>query len=136
MSIEEVKQLMQEVGWGSLATTDGKKVGVRPMSGWAWMENELWCASDKASDKIAQLRMVPYAEYCFCNKEGQHARLAGPCTISYDNDEKLKLYQANPILKDHIEDPSSPDYVVIKLKPDRIRLMDMTDMTYKDIDPA
>ena len=123
MNLEKVKELMSQVGWGAFATTDGQKVGVRPMGGWAWMGDELWCATGKATDKIAQLKKVPYAEYCFGNKQGLHARIAGPCTISYDNEEKLRLYETNPVLKDHISDPAEPDYVVIKLKPDRIRLM-------------
>ncbi|MHC4396591.1 MAG: pyridoxamine 5'-phosphate oxidase family protein [Planctomycetota bacterium] len=134
MNMEEVKKLMKEVGWGFLGTTDGKIVGVRPMGGWAWIENELWCASMKSTDKISQLQTVAYAEYCFCAKEGTHVRIGGPCEISSDDDEKLRLYNANPVLKDHIDDPASPDYVVIKLRPDRIRMMEATDLAYTQIE--
>jgi len=134
MNMEDAKQLMKEVGWGFLGTTDGKTVGVRPMGGWAWMEDELWCASMKSTDKIAQLQAVAYAEYCFCTKEAKHLRIAGPCTISSENNEKLRLYNANPILKDHIDDPASSEYVVIKLRPDRIRMMEATDLTYQEIE--
>ena len=104
------------------------------MGGWAWMEDELWCASMKSTDKISQLQTVAYAEYCFCTKEAKHVRIGGSCEISSDNDEKLRLYNANPILKDHIDDPASPEYVVIKLKPDRIRMMEATDLSYHEID--
>jgi general stress protein 26 len=136
MSFEEVKAFMKEVGWGFLGSTDGEKVGVRPVGGWAWMSDELWCATGTSSDKVAQLRKVPYAEYCFCDREGKHVRIAGPCTISEDNDEKRKLYEAVPALKDYIEDPASPEYVVIRMKPERIRLMATTDMAYQEIEPA
>jgi general stress protein 26 len=127
---------MKEVGWGFLGSTDGEKIGVRPVGGWAWMSDELWCATGTSSDKVAQLRKVPYAEYCFCDREGKHVRIAGPCTISEDNDEKRKLYEAVPALKDYIEDPASPEYVVIRMKPERIRLMATTDMAYQEIEPA
>jgi general stress protein 26 len=132
MSIDRVKSLMKEAGWGSLATTDGKTVGVRPMGGWAWFGDELWCATSTSSDKVAQLRAIPHAEYCFCKPEGEHVRLSGPCTISTDNDDKLKLYQAVPLLKNYIDDPASPGYVVIRMKPDRIRLMHL-DMAYEEV---
>jgi general stress protein 26 len=128
MNMEDVKKLMKEAGWGFLGTTDGKRVG------WAWMKDELWCASMKSTDKISHLQVVAYAEYCFCAKEGTHVRIGGSCEISSDNDEKLRLYNANPILKDHIDDPASPDYVVIKLKPDRIRMMEATDLAYTQIE--
>ena len=134
MNVDEVKAFMKEVGWGYLATTDGEKVGVRPMGGWAWVEGELWCASGKPSDKVAQLEKVPHAEYCFCSKDGRHARIAGSCTVSTDQEDKSTLYELVPALKDHISDPTSPEYVVLRLKPDRIR-MTTTDMSYTEIKP-
>ena len=133
MNIEQVKQFIKEVRWGFLATTDGRKVGVRPMSGLAWKDNQLLCATFSASDKVAQLRKVPYAEYCFCDSTGKHIRIAGPCTISTDNAEKLWLYNALPDLKEHVSDPASPDYVVLKMTPDNIRAMDITDMKYEQV---
>jgi general stress protein 26 len=134
MNIEQVKQFIKEVRWGFLATTDGRIVGVRPIGGLAWKQNQFWCATFSASDKVSQLRKVPYAEYCFCDSAGKHVRIAGPCSISTDNAEKLWLYKAVPTLKDHISDPASPDYVVIKMSPDNIRAMETTDMTYKQIE--
>lgn len=55
-----VKNLMKEVGWGFLATSDGIKVDVRPMGSCVWMDNELWCATRAGTEKILQLRRVPY----------------------------------------------------------------------------
>jgi general stress protein 26 len=104
-----------------LATSDGHKVGVRPMSGLAWNQNQLWTATMASSDKVAQLKKVPYAEYCFCDPAGKHIRIAGHCTISTDNAEKLWLYKALPSLKDYFPDPATPSYVVIKMTPDNIR---------------
>ena len=133
MNIEELKQFIKQVGWGFLATTDGHKVGVRPMGGFAWKAHQLLCATFSESDKVAQLGKVPYAEYCFCDSAGKHVRIAGPCTISTDNAEKLWLYNAVPTLKDHIADPAAPDYVVIKMTPDNIRFMESTDMKYTQV---
>ena len=133
MNIEQVKQFIKQVDWGYLATTDGQKVGVRPMSGLAWKDNQLLCATFDSSDKVAQLKKVSHAEYCFCDSTGRHVRIAGPCTISTDNAEKLWLYKAVPALKDHISDPASPDYVVIKMSPDNIRFMEATDMAYTQV---
>jgi len=134
MSLEMVKSLMKEVGWGFLATSDGKKVGVRPIGSCVWMDNELWSATTDGTEKIIQLRKVPYAEYCFCDREGKHIRIAGPCTISTNNDDKLKLYEAVPILKNYIKDPATPEYVVIRMKPERIRLMAQAGKGYEDIE--
>ena len=133
MNLEELKQFIKQVGWGFLATTDGRKVGVRPMGGLIWKDNQLLCATSKKSDKVAQLTKVPYAEYCFCAPTGKHVRIAGPCSISTDNAEKLWLYKAVPALKDHIPNPAGPRYVVIKMSPDNIRVMESADMKYEQV---
>ena len=134
MSLEMVKSFMKEVGWGFLATSDGNKVGVRPMGSCIWMGNELWCATTDGTEKIMQLRKVPYAEYCFSDREGKHVRIAGSCTISTNNDDKLKLYEAVPILKKYIKDPVEPTYVVIRMKPERILLMAEAGKGYENIE--
>ena len=122
MTLDEVKQFTKEVPWGMFATTDGHKVGTRPMSGLAWKGNQLWCASFSKTDKAAQLKKVPYAEYCFCDAGGKHVRIAGPCTVSTDNAEKLWLHKAVPALKDYIPDAAAADYIVIKMTPDNVRV--------------
>ena len=135
MSLEMVKSLMKEVVWGFLATTDGNKVGVRPIGSCIWMGNELWAATTEGTDKIMQLRKVPNAEYCFIDKDGKHVRIEGSCTISTNNDDKLKLYEAVPILKNYIKDPAEPKYLVIRMKPIRIRFMAQVGTSYQDIEP-
>jgi general stress protein 26 len=134
--MDDVKRLMNEIGWGDLATSDGKTVGVRPMGGWAWIGKELWSATAASSDKVAQLRKVPHAEYCFSKEDGTHVRLAGACTISTDSKDKRRLYDAVPVLKDHIKDPASPEYVVIRMRPDRVRVMVPPDLGYTEVKPA
>jgi uncharacterized pyridoxamine 5'-phosphate oxidase family protein len=134
MNLEMVKSFMREVGWGFLATSDGKKVGVRPMGSCVWIGNELWAATRIGTAKVLQLREVPYAEYCFSDSEGKHVRIAGSCTISTNNSDKLKLYEAVPVLKKYYKDPSNPEYVVIRMKPERIRLMVQAGKGYEDIE--
>jgi len=46
----------------------------------------------------------------------------------------LKLYKAVPVLKKYFKDPSDPEYVVIRMKPERIRLMAPAGKGYEDIE--
>jgi general stress protein 26 len=133
MNFEELKQFVKQTGWGYLATTNGKIVGVRPMGGLAWKDSCLLCATFNPSDKVSQLEKIPHAEYCFCDSTGKHVRIAGACSISTDNAEKLWLYNQTPELKKHIPDPAAPQYVIIKMTPDNIRIMNSTDMKYEQV---
>jgi general stress protein 26 len=133
MKFEELKQFVKQTGWGYLATTDGKIVGNRPMGGIAWKDNCLFCATYTPSDKVSQLKKVPYAEYCFCDASGKHVRIAGACSISTDNAEKLWLYNQVPALAKYFPDPAASEYVIIKMTPDNIRAMSGTDMKYEQV---
>ena len=101
---------------------------------YAGCRRELWAATTDGTEKIMQIGEVPYAEYCFRDREGKHLRIAGPCTVSTNNDDKLKLYEAVPILKKYIKDPAEPQYVVIRMKPERVRLMAESGKGYEDIE--
>ena len=133
MNLDDVKVFVSMIPWGMLATSDGRKVGVRPMSGMAWNRNELWCATIASSDKVAQIKRVPQAEFCFCNADGHHARIAGACMVSTDNADKLWLWNAVPALKDYFPDPAAANYVVIKMTPDNIRITN-PDFTYSHVE--
>jgi general stress protein 26 len=133
MNIEELKQFVKQTGWGYLATTDGKIVGVRPMAGLAWKDNCLLCASFSETDKIKQLKKVSYAEYCFCDSAGKHVRIGGPCSVSTDSAEKLWLNNQLPHLAKYFPDPAAPHYVVIKMTPDNIRVMSVSTMKYEQV---
>lgn len=133
MNLNNVKQFMSQVHWGSLATTDGRKVGVRPMGGWAWFDEELWFASGKATEKVRQVKKVRYAECIFSKADGEHVRIAGPCFISANNRDKLKLFNAVPLLKDYIDDPTDHDYVVIRMRVARLRWMKSSSMEYTEV---
>ncbi len=107
MSMDDVKALMKKVGWGMLATSDGRQVGCRPMGGWAWFGDEPWCASMDPSQKVTELAAVPDAEDRFSEPEGRHVRIAGPCTVSSDLADKKKLYEQVPVLARYIPDPAA-----------------------------
>jgi hypothetical protein len=44
------------------------------------------------------------------------------------------LYEAVPILKKYIKDPAEPQYVVIRMKPERVRLMAESGKGHEDIE--
>lgn len=133
MSLDKVKKLMQEAGWGYLATTDGQSAAVRPMGGITWVGKELWGATFEGSDKVAQLRKKAGAEYCFADKEGRHVRITGPCRVSADKADKEKFWKLTPMLKDHYTGPDDPKYLVLRMAVSRVRFMDTKDMKYTEV---
>lgn len=132
MSMKTVKAIMKAARVGMLATTDGKRVGVRPMGGWAWAGKELWCAAGRSSDKVRELAKVPRAEYCFIDPRGRHVRIAGRCVAGARLADKQKYLDVNPGAKRYVGTAETPGWVVLRLKPARIRFM-TTSMKYKNV---
>ncbi len=133
MNFKKLKKFMKDVRWGVLATTDGKKVGVRPMGAWAWVGKELWCGAEKGQEKIGQLKKVPFAEYCFATPNGEHVRIAGPCRISTRDEDKMKLYSLVPSLHKYYDTPYDEALVVLRMRPTKVRQFIHKTYEYKNI---
>jgi len=133
MTLDDVKALMKECQVGQFATTDGARPTVRPMGAWAWVEGELWLASGKHSNKVADLAKVPAAEISFMTADGRHVRIAGPCTVSEDNVDKDRLYRLVDMLEKYVDGPTDPEYVVLRLKPESVRAMVTDVIDYTDV---
>ncbi len=134
MSMEQVHTIMKETGVGFLATTDGEKVGVRPVVV-KWVDGELWTSTFAGSDKAAQIKARPSVEYCFADKQWRHVRISGTCTISTDNADREKFFGMMPELKKYFSGPDDPNYVVLRTKVDRIRLIGPEEMQYTEVTP-
>jgi len=85
------------------------------------------------SQKVTELEQVPNAEYCFGEPEGRHVRIAGRCTVSRELADKKKLYAQVPVLARYISDPAAPQYVVIRMRPDRVRIMNSMERGYEEV---
>ena len=133
MNFDELKAFMKEAGWGFLATSNGERASVRPMGGCDWFGKEFWCATGLKDAKTADIKKVPDVEYCFAAKDGRHVRLAGKCTISTDKADKQELLDRMPSMKQYVGDADNPDYVVLRLRPERARYMSLDAMQYAEV---
>jgi general stress protein 26 len=133
MSFADVKKMMDEVGSGFLATTDGERAAVRPMGGGTWFGRELWYATNIDSPKVAEIKKKSSVELCYADKEWRHVRITGKCVVSTDNNDRQKLYAALPILKKYYKSATEPSFAVLKIKVDKIRFMSMNDMKYTEV---
>jgi len=135
MQMDQVKEIMKEAGSGFLATTDGERASVRPMGGWAWVGDELWCAAGMDSAKVADIKKRPQVEYCFTDSQMRHIRISGECRVSTDNSDKARLLELVPGIAQHVQGPEDPNYGVLRLTSPRIRAADETGTGYQEVTP-
>jgi uncharacterized pyridoxamine 5'-phosphate oxidase family protein len=131
-NIERVKQLMSEVGTGFLATTDGTRAAVRPMSAWVWDGPDLICATFRNSDKTAEIAGCAAGEYCIMDGEMNHVRISGALSVEDEPTLKARLYEAHPVLQQLFKSADDPGMVYLRMKVTRLRWMGQ-DMEYVDV---
>ena len=133
MDFEGIKTFIKDTGWGYLATTDGERPAVRPMGAVAWIGDEFCCATGAKDSKTVDVSKHPQVEYCFADKEGKHVRMQGTCRISTKAEPKAKLIELYPFLGKYFKGPDDPNYVVLCMKPERIRFMGEGSMEYDEV---
>ncbi|HOD11796.1 MAG TPA: pyridoxamine 5'-phosphate oxidase family protein [Candidatus Omnitrophota bacterium] len=133
MTFYQLQEFMKSVPFGMLATSDGKRVGVRPVRALYWAGKELWCGIEEGQEKIDHLKKVPYAEYCFAAPDGAHVRIAGPCMLSTSLKDKARLWSNVLSLHKFYETPSDPMLVVLRMKPKNVRVFHHATYDYRAI---
>jgi hypothetical protein len=58
MNLDQVKEFINQVHGGTLAASDGRKVGVRPMNGLSWRQNQLGCATAALFNNFAFCSLI------------------------------------------------------------------------------
>ncbi len=66
-------------------------------------------------------------------REPRQVRVTPRLFLSYEDADKKKLYDLVPMLKQYIDDPESPEYVVLRTLVERIRYVGATEMEYADV---
>jgi len=133
MSMLKVKALMTQSPIGFLATTDGKKTSVRPMSAWLWDGDDLISASHRQAEKVAELGKCAGAEYCFSAPDGEHVRIAGTVSVADDPAGRKKLHAAHPPLQQMFRGPDDPELAVLRMKVRSVRLFSMKARGYTEV---
>jgi general stress protein 26 len=123
---------MKQVKTGFFATTDGKRAAVSPMTAYIWFDKEIWLAANAKAGKVQDVRKCPKAEFCFMDAKYNHVRIAGTCKVSEKLADKAAMFKAYEVMKRYFESPESTEWVVLRLKPQRIVFMGR-DMQYKKV---
>lgn len=128
-----VKRLMKTAGTGFLATTNGRRPTVRPMSAYLWVGGELWLAAFLKSEKVCDAGKCRTVEFCAMQSDFRHVRIAGRVALSRSAADKKKMFAAYEWMGRYFTSATDPNWVVMKIRPTRIRLMGVTDMQYYDV---
>ena len=124
MSLQVPLRIIEEAGYGIMATCAEGKPRCRPM---AFVvpdgEFRLWSSTFAGSGKAKELRADPAVEVCFLDGDKVQLRISGTADLSGSREKKERLLELNPRVAKHFSGPDDPNFVHIEIVPSRVRWM-------------
>ncbi|HNX38367.1 MAG TPA: pyridoxamine 5'-phosphate oxidase family protein [Candidatus Cloacimonadota bacterium] len=127
---EVLKRYLKPKTMADIATLDGVQPRVRPMT-LMWYKESFWLATGRSDAKTAQLESNPLVEaVAHLNAENSsgYIRISGRVQEITDFATKKDIADFSEFIYNYWEDPANPDYVLYRIIPHSIRLMEPGDM--------
>lgn len=133
MSIESVREIINDAGMAFVATQDGNQPRVRPMMSILTDDNKILTSTFQQARKLKQIKNNPKIELCFVDKKLNHCRIEGLISISEDKSKKEYLFNKQPILRQFFQSSDDPNFVLLEIKPSRIEMMMIGERGYTPV---
>ena len=117
MSLQKVREIIENSLYGSLATSIDGQPHVRPMAFIMLEDGRLWSSTYRCSGKIAELENNERVEICFVDKNRLHLRIEGILDLTGDSTKKDELLRLNPKVKKHFSGGDDPNFVHLEVRP-------------------
>jgi general stress protein 26 len=133
----EVKDLalavMREDRFPVLATIDGDRPRVRPVSPVRTDGFTVYVANLRSYHKTAEIAANPRVELCYMSAEHDQVRLSGTAQLVDDAQLLSEIWEANPLLRHYLGRPDNPELVIYRVIPERVRFMREWALEYHEV---
>jgi general stress protein 26 len=119
-----------------LATADGDQPRVRPVSPVRTDGFTVYVANLRAYHKTAEIAANPRVELCYLDGEHDQVRVTGVAEVVDDPALLREIWDDNPLLRQYLGTPDSPEIVVYRVRPTRVRYMREWALDYHEVPPG
>jgi general stress protein 26 len=119
-----------------LSTTDGDQPRVRPVSPVRTDRFTVYVANLKMYHKTTEIAANPKVELCYLDNKHDQVRLSGVAEVVTDRPLLQEIWDANPLLRQHLGTIDNPSLIVYRIKPERVRFMREWALEYHEVPPS
>jgi general stress protein 26 len=134
---EEVPQLaaalVKKVRFPMLATIDGDQPRVRPVSPVRTDGFTVYVANLKSYGKTADIEKNSNVELCYLDEDHNQVRITGEAEVVTDRKLLEEIWNSNRLLQHYLGSIDSPELIVYKINPARIRFMQEWALKYYEV---
>lgn len=116
-----------------LASVDGLRPRLRPVSPVAVQGFTIFVASLRSSHKTLELEENPYVELCYLDEGHDQVRIEGTAELVDDKAVRQGIWDTNPLLRSFLGSIDNPEFMLYKIRPERVRFMREWALTYFDV---
>jgi uncharacterized pyridoxamine 5'-phosphate oxidase family protein len=116
-----------------LATCEGGRPRLRPMSPVAVEGRTIWMAAVSDSPKMAQIASCPHVEICYMDGEHRHLRLRGTAEVCRDPAVKARMWEAYPLMQKYFSSMQDPLYALLKITVTEALVMEPLSLSYQTL---
>lgn len=127
------RKVMADAKFPVLATIDGDRPRVRPMSPVRTEGFTVWLANLRRYGKTAQIAANPHVELCYVSPDHDQVRIAGVAETVTDEATIRELFEENALLRKYLGSPDNPELVLYRVRPERVRFMREWTLDYQDV---
>ena len=116
-----------------LATDDNGQPRARPVSPVRSDEFTIYVANLKSYHKTQEIEANSRVELCYVDDKHDQVRLTGIAEIVQDRETLESIWEAAPLLRQYLRDIDNPEFILYRIRPNRIRFMREWALEYHEI---
>lgn len=120
---ELAQATMARAPFPMLASVDGDRPRLRPVSPVATDGFTVYVASLRSSNKTGELAENPAVELCYLDDGHDQVRIDGTAELVTDAAWLRRVWDANPLLRNYLGTIENPEFVLYRISPRRVLFM-------------
>ena len=131
--INLARSVIQADRFPMLATIDGDKPRVRPVSPVRTDGFTVYVANLRSYHKTGEIAANPNVELCYMDEGHNQVRLTGTATIVTESVILQQIWDTNPLLRQYLGTSDNPALIVYRIRPTRVRFMKEWALEYHEV---
>ena len=131
--IELAKAVVAADRFPCLATIDGDRPRLRPVSPVKTDGFTIHVANLRFYAKTSQIAANPHVELCYMDDGHNQVRISGTAHIETDREALQKIWDENPLMRQYLGTLDNPDLIVYRINPETVRFMQEWALEYHDV---
>jgi general stress protein 26 len=129
-------ETMQRAKFPMLATVDGDQPRLRPVSPVRTDGFTVYVANLRRYGKTREIEANPLVELCYCDADHHQVRITGTAEVVTDRPLLEEIWANNPLLRAYLGSLENPEFLLYRIKANRVRYMKEWALEYHEVPVA